>query len=346
MKKVLITSAALMMAGQSAYATKARMQGLGQSQEIGSFYLQDTRNIFRNAAYAAELSDYVIAEWNDAAVNSSTSDGEGGIFQRNGNLSYGLYFGADIAERTQNSGKSTGSFTNTDDLIDLFVGGGDEMKWGARLNYGKNKPLSGVNTFYGVGLGVMTDKWEAYTNLSISNESEKNASTDKFEGELSYEVGFTYNIMEGTTAWVEYSSFGYDRTVSNAITTVENMRVNAGVGKEYKISKTSRVITDVSYFYNDQDSTASGTTTNTTTRGLDVNIGFEADANSWLTWRGSVKQDLTAELFGVIETANTNINGGATLNFGKLMVDGTIGFGSGKVGTNDFLGQVGVHYWF
>lgn len=349
MKKTLLTVGALMMTAPSVYATKARMQGLGQSQQIGSYYLNDTRNVFRNAAYAVDMTDYVLAEWNNnnTNTNSNTSDGEGGFFQRAGNMSYGVYFGADVTERTQNTDKTTGSFASSDDLIDLFIGGGDEIKWGARLNYGKHKVTSTFNTTYGVGFGAMGDKWEAYTNLTVANESEIATNNNKFEGDFSYDVGFTYDIMDNTTAWVEYSSFGYDRTVSNAVTSGETMRVDAGIGKIYDISKTSRVVTDLSYFYNDQETTASGTTTEATTRGLNANIGFEADATSWLTMRGSFKQDLTSEVFGAVETAGTQINAGATLNFGKLMIDGTIGHSSNaKLGTDGLLSQVGVHYWF
>jgi hypothetical protein len=146
--------------------------------------------------------------------------------------------------------------------------------------------------------------------------------------------------------WAVYSGFGYEiKPTSGTATTRETMKAEVGLGREYEVSSTSRVITDISYFYQEQDDKVT-TTVTTKTRGLDINIGFEADATSWLTWRGSFKQDLTSEIFGSVETANTNINGGATLTFGKLMVDGTIGFTSGKVGSNDLLGQVGVHYWF
>lgn len=341
MTKFLVLTSTLLLTTYSANATKARMQALGQSQQIGSYYLKDTRNIFRNAAYTALNQDYVIAEWNNTAVNSATSDGEGGLFQEAKGLNYGAYFGANIDQRTQNTARATNSYTQSDDLIDLFIGGGDSFKWGARLNYGKNKLTSGKNTAYGVGLGAIVDNFEVFTNIDISNESEL-SNGNKFEGDLGYNVGVTYKLQDWT-GWAVYNSNGYEIKPTN--TTRDTMKVEAGVGREYEISKTSRIITDLNYYYQDQEDKVI-TTVNTKTRGLDINIGFEADATSWFTWRGSFKQDLTSEVFGSVETPNTNIFGGGTLSFGKLMIDGTIGYVSGKLGTNDLLGQLGVHYWF
>ncbi len=344
LKKTLISTVILLIACHSANATRARMQGLGQSQQVGSFYLDDTRNVFRNAAYAAVQKDYVLAEWNNTAVNSTTSDGEGGYFMGAGAMNYGVYFGADIDQRTQNTARATNTYTQSDDLIDLFLSGGDSTKWGVRVNYGKNKLTSGTNTAYGLGFGAIMEEMEFFANLDMFNESELSTG-NKFEGDFGYNVGLTYDFMD-MTVWAVYSGFGYEiKPTSGAATTRETMKAEVGLGREYEVSNTSRVITDISYFYQEQDDKVT-TTVTTKTRGLDINIGFEADATSWLTWRGSFKQDLTSEIFGSVETANTNINGGATLTFGKLMVDGTIGFTSGKVGSNDLLGQVGVHYWF
>ena len=89
-----------------------------------------------------------------------------------------------------------------------------------------------------------------------------------------------------------------------------------------------------------------------------LTLGFEADATSWLVLRGSVSQNVLinkTETKGVskgTQANQTSVNAGATLNFGKLKVDGSIGNAAGTgnqtgvLKTDDLLTRVGVHYWF
>jgi hypothetical protein len=90
---------------------------------------------------------------------------------------------------------------------------------------------------------------------------------------------------------------------------------------------------------------------------------MEADATSWLTLRGSVSQDVvlntTKNTAGrkSTDTNSTNVNAGATLNFGNLKVDGVVGTtGSsraattaseqGVLATDNLMTRVGVTYKF
>lgn len=118
-----------------------------------------------------------------------------------------------------------------------------------------------------------------------------------------------------------------------------------------------------------------------------VTVGFETKANDWLTWRGSVKHNLLgtveqknilratagadqnvtntfagtlANVFGTdaaFDTAGstkkgtltnkTTVAGGASLVFGKMSVDGSIGTTTtGGLNFNTLLTRVGVNYWF
>jgi len=94
---------------------------------------------------------------------------------------------------------------------------------------------------------------------------------------------------------------------------------------------------------------------------------MEADATSWLVVRGAVSQNL---ILGQSKTTVTNtpdakstianstvVNAGATLNFGKLKVDGLVGTtgttgttgagtNTGVLQTNNLLTRVGVTYAF
>ena len=81
---------------------------------------------------------------------------------------------------------------------------------------------------------------------------------------------------------------------------------------------------------------------------------MEADANSWLTLRGSVSHNIygaseiegvagaTGELEGTEIAGSTAIGVGATLNFGKLKVDGAFSLQSDDGAET----RVGLHYWF
>ncbi len=338
MKKALVLGCTMALATSTAYASKSRMTALGQDSSVGSNYISDTRNVFANPAEINEMNNYTVAEWG----STTSADGEGGYFRNAGSMNYGVYLGGNVDNRTQNTAKGA-THKTTDDLIDLFVG---MNNWGARVSYGKNKGSDATNTYYGVGLGMMMGDLEVQANVDITNESETATNQQEFKGDLGYDVSLEYDVA-GWTAWLGYNAYGYETkgTTGTKNGEVSNTKIYAGAGRIHEVSNSSRVYSDLSWFMNEQES-GTTTKTKTTTRGLNVNIGFEADANSWLSWRGSFKQDLSAEVFGVTEGAQTTVAAGATLNFGKLKVDGTIGTAAGKVGSNDFLSTVGVHYWF
>ena len=71
MKKHIAIAAGLAVLSTSAFATKARMNALGQGDDRGSFYIQDSRNVFRNASEVNNMTNYVVTEWGTA---SNTAD--------------------------------------------------------------------------------------------------------------------------------------------------------------------------------------------------------------------------------------------------------------------------------
>ena len=90
---------------------------------------------------------------------------------------------------------------------------------------------------------------------------------------------------------------------------------------------------------------------------------MEADATSWLTLRGNVHQNVllgsSKSIAGKKTTIanSTTVDAGATLNFGKLKVDGsvgttdasrtgTIGAKKGVLATDNLMSRVGVTYMF
>jgi len=425
MKKHLVLTVGLAVLSTSAFATKARMEALGENANRGALFVQDNRNIFRNAAQVNSMKNYVVTEWGTAvtltaapeaptADSSTAPKAEGGFFREAGAFSYGVYLGSDINDNSaQRNGKTaaqyvfnnalttvtTGEteFLDAGNKLDLFFAGdAGVVEWGARLGYARNNDKNGIAgssngskfdrtaTAMQLGLGVVFGDLQAYTNLDLMNEA-KGASLagDKWDSDLGVNVGANYQFM-GWTAWVDYDKQGAE--YSNAeFTTIkplwEQTSWNVGLGKSHEVSSGARVLTSVRYHsmatsYDKLNTGVAATSTaqfkgKTSQKTVPLAFGFEADATSWLTLRGSVSQNINflsakngnpdgasaTTVDSGTETASTDVNAGATLNFGKLKVDGTIGTTdsnrAGNIGAekgvlalDNLMSRVAVHYWF
>src|SRR5690606_38081553 len=154
----------------SAFATKARLQALGEDV-YGSKYISDNRNIFINAAYINLYKDQVTFEFGDTGsardqrFGSSESTGqraEGGFTKSWGNMVYGVHFGeeSDTANTLRAGGigavgKTTISCptdplcalladgvvdeTAEQNAISLMLGGDAGLQWGAKLKFSQYK---------------------------------------------------------------------------------------------------------------------------------------------------------------------------------------------------------------
>ncbi|PIP95806.1 MAG: hypothetical protein COW00_02730 [Bdellovibrio sp. CG12_big_fil_rev_8_21_14_0_65_39_13] len=364
MKKHVLIATGLAVLSTSAFATKARMTSLGQSSTYGSQYLQDTRNIFRNASEVNAMKNYVVTEW------GPNTTAEGGFFREAGSFSYGLYMGSEI--NTFNTERTTAAqlghtFTNTflkhDNSLDLFFAGDAGVEWGARVHYANGKDEQTVATVahkhsaLGLGLGMGMGDIKAYFNMTLNDKSEgADATGDKFEAKDML-AGASYNWM-GYVFSAEYAANGYEVTPTGiAKGEVKNTDLTIAVGKTKEISATSRMNWDVNYNTGDAKTknVAGAAETKTKHTNLPVTIGFETDATSWLVLRGSVSQKV---LFNETKDNNgkkktnadtTSVIGGATLNFGKLKVDGSLegsNAAGGKLNASTLLANVAVHYWF
>src|SRR5690606_20949266 len=102
MKKNVAIVLGAMIVAAPAFASKARLQALGEDV-YGSKYIQDNRNIFINAAHINLYKDMVTFEYGDTTstldqrfgVNNPSSGqrAEGGFTKSVGNMVYGLHFG-------------------------------------------------------------------------------------------------------------------------------------------------------------------------------------------------------------------------------------------------------------
>lgn len=398
MKKQIVLASIATLATTSAYATRARMNALGQAQDRGSFYINDTRNVFRNAARINQTNNYALTEWGtSSSTNSVTApNAEGGFFKNAGSFNYGVYLGNNItnlnadtaldgfadALSTANAVGTTfgnAGFQKRSNDLDLFFGGDMGVEWGARLKYSNSKNEQGgtaletKHSALELGLGMVMGDLNAYVNYVINDEYENigTAATGfTAENDGTMNLGVGYKWMD-YTFFVDYDKKGleYVGGTGVAANTTEDSTLTVGAGYTKEVSSTSRMFADISFKsrkLEDTDGTTAGNNLEVKRSTLPVTVGFETDATSWLTVRGSISQNVfinsqketlgtNPETKGTIANT-TNVSAGATLNFGKLMIDGMIGTNgvngqntnatNGVLDTDRILTQVAVHYWF
>ncbi|OUR96158.1 hypothetical protein A9Q84_07295 [Halobacteriovorax marinus] len=399
MKKTILI-AGLAVLSTSAFATISRMQALGQDSSKGSHYQSDTRNIFRNAAEVNNFKNFAVTEWGQATPSANDeATAEGGFFREMGSFAYGIYLNDQnndsdfVASATtprgyanDNGGSNAiamgdNNFVDNTNSVNLFFAGDMGVKWGARVNYSKasNETTSNNKAEYsglGLGLGMELGDIAAYANLSLKDDYEgatgvsAGTAQTKFEGG-GLNLGVSYNLM-GNTIFVDYDKKDGEYTASGvaAKNETEQTIIEIGVGRIHEVSSTSRVMMDIAYKSSkaeDKDGTTATNNEEVKRSELPLAIGFETEATSWLTLRGSIKQNIFINKQEVkvgttttktTRSSNTNVNAGATLNFGKLKVDGMIGTTNGSragaaynqndgvLALDNLLTKVAVHYWF
>lgn len=369
MRKNALVIAGLALLSTNAFASKARVQAMGQDATRGSEYIADSRNVFRNPAALNETKNYLVTEWGTAVDSdgSAAPRAEGGFFREMGAFNYGIYLGND-SERNTARAAANAAFLAQDNAIDLFVGGDMGVKWGARVHYAGSKDEATTPTFerknsaLGLGLGVVAGAAEGYVNVDITDKSTgATLANDEFKTKPSYIVGGSYTMNE-FTMFASYENGKTERRLANVSSTAKNSEIVVGVGRTMEINPTARIFGDLQLNLTTDEVTAGKTKTQV----LPATVGMEADATSWLTLRGSVSQPII--LNTVKNTAGkkqtranqTVVAAGGTLNFGKLKVDGLIGTtpnsraattvtgntNQGTLTTDNLMTRVAVSYWF
>jgi hypothetical protein len=382
MKKHLMIAAGLaVLSTSAAHATRARMDALGQDGATGSHFISDTRNVFKNPAHLNSMTNYVVTEWgaNATATADPSSDApqaEGGFFRQAGSFSYGVYLGSNV--RAQNATKThttpTLTYLDRSNQLDLFFAGDAGVEWGFHIYRASNEDeqttlFKQENDAMGIGLGVIFGDTNVYANIDFKEESKGStlAVGDKWESETPMQIGVAHD-WNSYTFFAEYNKTGYKLSHSTATTAVtdknETKGLTLGAGHTKNVSSSARIYSSLVYSTSDNEDTQ-GTAAKTTTdaTNLDLTFGFEVDANSWLTLRGNISQDLTGSSENTAkkklsDERSTNVAAGATLNFGKLKVDGIIGTNSADTGIDNthtesghldldtLMTRVAVHYWF
>lgn len=381
MKKQLTVALGLAVLATPVFASKARLQALGEDS-YGSAYINDNRNIWLNAAQINNHKDLVTYEFGTETIGDDAQQarGEGGVYKAHGNFVYGLHFGG--ASNTANAMRRAAGLTGADEQnnIDLFIGGDAGMKWGANLGYAKTSDESSPLTSESMRtrLGVIMGDTQAYANINLINNAKgTDAAGHKFEGDLGYQVGVIH-AWEGNTLFADYRSFEAEGTQGAAKGDISYKQIMVGVGRVERLNDKTNLFTKATFVNadveNDGGAAAFGTGAGACATGnsaifceeyktmqVPVVVGLETEATSWLTLRGSVG----AVVWGSEEDKDnersiqnsTIINAGATLKFGELSVDGVIGndngagpaangTNSGTIRTDSLMSRVSMTYRF
>lgn len=367
MKKLLFLVMLTSMFG-TAHATRSRMNSLGQDPNQGSFYLMDNRDFFRNPANAAKMRNFMVAELaqNYAAAGSTPTESnlEGGYFgEFSSDMAFGVYLGKqNVAVDTAAAVASGTVLVNTAFLtsgdanpINLFLGGGSDMKWGINLGYAntEDKMSTGKNDYNSLGLaaGIETNGGlQVYASYNGATSKLNSTGYNKLES-TPLTVGVIYGLNAETTIFGQYNAGTTKVTGGGGAATPEqkfdNTQFILGIGRIYELSPTARFNFDLSWnmAQSENKNAPAGYLgyTKATKNTLPLVIGLEADAAEWLILRASVRENFILGNYKLYTKTTTttssmaeDIGGtrvalGATLHFGKLKIDGNLGgFGGQK----------------
>lgn len=390
MKNLVIIT---LLLSASAFASKARLEALGEDS-YGSQYIDDNRNMFLNAAQIHNHHDFVQFDFGStSAVDQESSPrATGSYFTKNNGAVWGVSLGqnSNTANRLRAGGLTTtagagvgagaiGAATAkaiNQNVLDVFYGrDSGAMKWGTKISYtsSKDENASAGNydeasqSAYLVGFGAIKGNWEFYANIGLGNETkiENIGGTGNdydFKGQIGTQIGAIMNT-NGGKAFFEYRGITVEeKDILDEKWSITKMTL--GYGREDKMNDIFTAFYKGYFFQDDQKNVKFADGTDNKETRITAVVGMEAQANSWLTLRGSVSNNLMGEEEdedGDIATITdaVDVAFGATLSFGDVSIDGLIandgdadgkggeaGDDTGGIRTDSLMTRVSMTYNF
>lgn len=370
MKKQLAVVLGLSVLATPAFASKARLQALGEDTN-GSFYINDNRNVFLNASEVNNHKDLVSLEFGASTEQAQTGsqdtttapNAEGGIFRAHNNMVYGAQFGRNLSfnEGVDELGNTANA---ADNALDVFVGGDAGIKWGAQLTYAASENDAGAvddeTKVIDLAGGVTAGDIAGYLKYGIQGKSE--AANEEIERKNALEIGASYKF-NNYTAFGQYGMSKFEKDSNDDEYKDNNFQV--GVGRSDKLNDKATLFTKASYVNSKTELDVANTTDKQWS--VPVVVGLEYDATSWLVLRASISQAILSKVDeesaggrdGTL-AETTTVAAGASLKFGELSVDGVIGnnpngstpgdngtsTGAGQVRTDSLMSRASVTYRF
>ena len=193
MKKLLLI-AALASLSTPAFATKARMNALGNAD-----HLVDTQTVFDNPADLTLMGDYVTFEAGPNTAASPTvvpgtttysdvsatnnPNAEGGFVRSAGDAKYGAYLGRK-SPFTDKMRKAFG-FLQQENPIELQYAQKGPMSWGAALNYSSSdkKTTAQKQSAFGARFGARADNWSASALVGLGSTADGASAANLLAGD-------------------------------------------------------------------------------------------------------------------------------------------------------------------
>lgn len=358
------------------FASKARMEALGGESNI-FYYVNDSRNIFYNPAYVNLVKDFMIVEWgknhDQKEASSYAPKPEGGAIKMGDAFVYGIYLGNTEGHENRALAANGGTqyVLNQDNSFEVFLGGDAGMNWGASVKYSQSSDEeSGFlkeQESLKMRFGILSGRLESFLQFGLYDKSKGGETTsEEFRNDLTFFGGINYFVdnlvfyFSGSTDGHEYKRAAdgqLDRDYSY-------LGLKFGGGQTYQMDEGSKIFVDLHY-YRERKKTrinmaqGSAAKSKTDLWRMPLTIGLESNVMTWLTLRGSITQNLLSKVTtsarkDKTERNTTNVNAGATIELGKVKIDGLIGMTdntgasskSGFLSTSNLLTRVSLSYWF
>ena len=146
MRNSIILLAVTMLASAPAFASRARLEALGEGKN-GSYYIKDNRNVFLNPASIADQKKQLNLELgtdSDVADSSTTPRAQANYIGTFGDFTYNLSFGNE-SDTTKGlltsvngllSATSVTGFVTPDNYTEFGIAGDAGVKWGLAVIHG------------------------------------------------------------------------------------------------------------------------------------------------------------------------------------------------------------------
>ena len=371
--KKLVCILAILAATPLAFASKARLEALGQGSN-GSYFIKDSRNVFLNPATITSLSNQVNLE---VGSNTTSPKAEGGLTHKADFGSLGLHLGR-LGMGAQNILDAEGSITglslfNPQNSLEFLYG--REMgnfNMGAALHYSNSESDVGETanlpdssaSITTLRVGAETDMFGAYLTYGLTEESKTEDvgnTVVEYDGSNSMKLGGVYNFSDTTKVSAEIMQVDYKWNTGTATGERGQQEMSANFYNQLAGDDNFFVfytigLTQAEYTI---DYDAVGVDDIEDKRMyMPVVIGGEAKVKEWLTLRASVKQNTILDERDYKDNANnlktsnlddTVVAAGLGLNFGRVTIDSVFEgarTGSGRIDGNEFLAKAALKYTY
>ncbi len=360
----------------SVWASKARLEALGQHLQ-GSYYIDDTRNIFINPASINLFKDYISLEWgsrggaaaeeilgkgvagsHDEADSSASAKAEGGVIRSVGHFVWGVYLGNEDESAFLNRARvdqklntvsssttETESFLEEDNRLDFFFGGNAGTLWGLNFSYSANtdEQNNGVDkeqSSLGIKMGFATSSIDVYGHYVLRDKAEgAKTSADFYDDDGSFLLGTGYK-WANYKLFLEYESQSFSGEYDGTSRDGKVSKILCGLSQVQKLTEKA-VFSWSLQFQNESLDLDDG---DFERRMIPLTFSIESEVKDWLTLRGSVTQMVMSsfedENGKSASVANsTQVSAGLTFSFNRMQVDGMIGTERDSAGNESHTGH-------